>query len=40
MQLPNLEVSHEGIFGGAVAQAPGFGDLRSEGEQLHRVCGN
>jgi hypothetical protein len=34
--LPNLEVSHEGIFGGAVAQALGFGDIRFESEQFNR----
>jgi hypothetical protein len=35
--LPNLEVSHEGIFGGAVANALGFGDLRFESEQFNRA---
>jgi hypothetical protein len=35
--LPNLEVSHEGIFGGAVANALGFGDIRFESEQFNRA---
>jgi hypothetical protein len=34
--LPNLEVGHEGIFGGAVAKALGFGDIRFESEQFNR----
>jgi hypothetical protein len=35
--LPQLEVTHEGIFGGAVANALGFGDLRFESEQFNRA---
>lgn len=35
--LPNLEVKHEGIFGGAVANALGFGDIRFESEQFNRA---
>ncbi|WP_112248567.1 hypothetical protein [Kribbella monticola] len=35
--LPNLEVGHEGIFGGAVAKALGFGDIRFESEQFNRT---
>ncbi len=35
--LPRLEVTHEGIFGGAVANALGFGDLRFESEQFNRA---
>ena len=35
--LPRLEVTHEGIFGGAVANALGFGDIRFESEQFNRA---
>jgi hypothetical protein len=35
--LPRLEVTHEGIFGGSVANALGFGDLRFESEQFNRA---
>jgi hypothetical protein len=35
--LPQLEVTHEGIFGGPVANALGFGDLRFESEQFNRA---
>ena len=35
--LPNLQVTHEGIFGGAVANALGFGDIRFESEQFNRA---
>ncbi|TCM51243.1 hypothetical protein [Kribbella sp. VKM Ac-2568] len=35
--LPQLEVTQEGIFGGAVANALGFGDLRFESEQFNRA---
>jgi hypothetical protein len=34
--LPRLEVTREGLFGGAVANALGFGDLRFESEQFNR----
>jgi hypothetical protein len=35
--LPHLEVTHEGIFGGAVANALGFADLQFESEQFNRA---
>ncbi|GAA1554170.1 hypothetical protein GCM10009789_04510 [Kribbella sancticallisti] len=35
--LPRLEVTHEGIFGGAVANALGFADLQFESEQFNRA---
>lgn len=35
--LPKLEVTHEGIFGGAVMNALGFADLRFESEQFNRA---
>ncbi|GAA0577732.1 hypothetical protein HPO96_14565 [Kribbella sandramycini] len=35
--LPHLEVTHEGIFGGAVANAFGFQDLQFESEQFNRA---
>ncbi len=35
--LPHLEVTHEGIFGGAVANAFGFRDLQFESEQFNRA---
>ncbi|GAA2818349.1 hypothetical protein [Kribbella solani] len=35
--LPQLEVTHEGIFGGAVANAFGFRDLQFESEQFNRA---
>jgi hypothetical protein len=35
--LPRLEVTHEGIFGGAVANALGFADIRFESEQFNRA---
>lgn len=35
--LPRLEVTAEGLFGGAVAKALGFGDLRFESEQFNRA---
>ncbi|NIK55862.1 DUF3137 domain-containing protein [Kribbella shirazensis] len=34
--LPHLEVTHEGIFGGAVANAFGFRDIQFESEQFNR----
>ena len=34
--LPRLEVTGEGLFGGAVANALGFGDLHFESEQFNR----
>ncbi|GAA3596693.1 hypothetical protein GCM10022235_80140 [Kribbella ginsengisoli] len=34
--LPRLEVTQEGLFGGAVANALGFGDLHFESEQFNR----
>ncbi|WP_350280340.1 hypothetical protein [Kribbella sp. HUAS MG21] len=34
--LPHLEVTHEGIFGGAVANAFGFRDLQFESDQFNR----
>jgi hypothetical protein len=35
--LPRLEVTHEGIFGGAFAKALGFADLQFESEQFNRA---
>ncbi|TWD80195.1 hypothetical protein FB561_1268 [Kribbella amoyensis] len=35
--LPHLEVTHEGIFGGAVANAFGFADLQFESDQFNRA---
>jgi len=35
--LPHLEVTHEGIFGGAVANALGFRDIQFESEQFNRA---
>jgi hypothetical protein len=35
--LPHLEVTHEGIFGGAVANALGFRDLQFESDQFNRA---
>ncbi|WP_433011776.1 hypothetical protein [Kribbella sp. CA-294648] len=35
--LPRLEVTHEGIFGGAVMNALGFADLQFESEQFNRT---
>ncbi|GAA1549118.1 hypothetical protein GCM10009804_01860 [Kribbella hippodromi] len=35
--LPHLEVTHEGIFGGAVANAFGFRDLQFESDQFNRA---
>jgi hypothetical protein len=35
--LPHLEVTHEGIFGGALANAFGFADLQFESEQFNRA---
>jgi hypothetical protein len=35
--LPQLQVTHEGIFGGAVANAFGFADLQFESEQFNRA---
>ena len=35
--LPHLEVTHEGIFGGAVANAFGFRDIQFESEQFNRA---
>ena len=35
--LPQLEVTHEGIFGGAVANALGFADIQFESEQFNRA---
>jgi hypothetical protein len=35
--LPHLEVRHEGIFGGAVANALGFRDLQFESDQFNRA---
>jgi hypothetical protein len=35
--LPWLQVEHEGIFGGAVANALGFRDLQFESEQFNRT---
>lgn len=35
--LPHLEVTHEGIFGGSVANAFGFADLQFESEQFNRT---
>ncbi|WP_433163326.1 hypothetical protein [Kribbella sp. CA-247076] len=35
--LPHLEVTHEGIFGGAVANVFGFGDLEFESDQFNRT---
>jgi len=35
--LPKLEVTHEGIFGGAVMNALGFADLKFESEQFNRT---
>ncbi|HET6293243.1 MAG TPA: hypothetical protein VFG33_07710 [Kribbella sp.] len=35
--LPHLEVTHEGIFGGVVANAFGFADLEFESEQFNRA---
>jgi hypothetical protein len=35
--LPRLEVKHEGIFGGAVANALGFADIQFESEQFNRA---
>jgi hypothetical protein len=35
--LPHLQVTHEGIFGGAVANALGFRDLQFEIEQFNRA---
>jgi hypothetical protein len=35
--LPHLEVTHEGIFGGAVANAFGFADIQFESEQFNRA---
>jgi hypothetical protein len=35
--LPHLEVTHEGLFGGAVANALGFADLEFESEQFNRA---
>ncbi|MEU4606758.1 hypothetical protein AB0F43_27570 [Kribbella sp. NPDC023972] len=34
--LPHLEVTHEGIFGGAVANAFGFRDIQFESDQFNR----
>ncbi|MGC4937273.1 hypothetical protein [Kribbella sp. DT2] len=35
--LPHLQVTHEGIFGGAVANALGFRDLQFESDQFNRA---
>ncbi|MGW1344567.1 hypothetical protein ACWCOV_26235 [Kribbella sp. NPDC002412] len=35
--LPHLEVTHEGIFGGAVANAFGFRDIQFESDQFNRA---
>ncbi|MEU8224392.1 hypothetical protein [Kribbella sp. NPDC048915] len=35
--LPHLEVTHEGIFGGAVANALGFRDIQFESDQFNRA---
>ncbi|GAB3943025.1 hypothetical protein GCM10029976_065010 [Kribbella albertanoniae] len=35
--LPHLEVTHEGIFGGSVANALGFRDLQFESDQFNRA---
>ncbi|WP_238161059.1 hypothetical protein [Kribbella antibiotica] len=35
--LPHLEVTHEGIFGGSVANALGFQDLQFESDQFNRA---
>jgi hypothetical protein len=35
--LPHLEVTHEGLFGGAVANAFGFRDIQFESEQFNRT---
>lgn len=35
--LPQLQVTHEGIFGGAIANAFGFRDLQFESEQFNRA---
>jgi hypothetical protein len=35
--LPRLEVTHEGIFGGAFANALGFADIQFESEQFNRA---
>jgi hypothetical protein len=35
--LPHLEVTHEGLFGGAVANAFGFRDIQFESEQFNRA---
>jgi len=35
--LPQLEVTHEGIFGGAVANAFGFRDIQFESDQFNRA---
>jgi len=35
--LPHLEVTHEGIFGGVVANALGFRDIQFESEQFNRT---
>ncbi|MFC0627211.1 hypothetical protein [Kribbella deserti] len=36
-RLPYLEVTHEGIFGGVVANALGFRDIQFESEQFNRT---
>lgn len=38
--LPHLEVTHEGIFGGAVANALGFADIQFESEQFNGRSGS
>lgn len=35
--LPYLQIEHEGIFGGAVANALGFRDIQFESEQFNRT---
>ena len=35
--LPHLEVTHEGIFGGAVANAFGFRDIQFESDRFNRA---
>ncbi|ADB35722.1 hypothetical protein Kfla_6730 [Kribbella flavida DSM 17836] len=35
--LPHLQVTHEGVFGGAVANALGFRDLQFESDQFNRA---